>query len=301
MLLKRVLDYRLEVHEEVQGWILLFATVTAIFLFCLPCYCAGLSCTPARKFAQWLGRRLPSFYLFMAGFNFVFMYLVVTWMPDWTFAQYVKTLAKTVASCLKHLLDGASSIAIIAAFCFALAFKDRIAQLFGFDHKTLFRCKVRDCFMCFGERFRPIELGIWKVEDLQSADPFTANNVFIEFFLGYNEPTSTRVHNNAGSGCLIKQVVQLNFDADDDEEVLFIFVKNQKVMGTSVLGRAEITAEKLAEMVRCGRFAGQGGVRWSPEFFPEPISLMPRGKLWLRAAPLDEEGGESLLQELTTC
>eukprot|EP00428_Durinskia_dybowskii_P039030 CAMPEP_0170261620 /NCGR_PEP_ID=MMETSP0116_2-20130129/30691_1 /TAXON_ID=400756 /ORGANISM="Durinskia baltica, Strain CSIRO CS-38" /LENGTH=233 /DNA_ID=CAMNT_0010512685 /DNA_START=182 /DNA_END=883 /DNA_ORIENTATION=+ len=232
-------------------------------------------------------------------FNFVLMFFICTWLPDWTFDQYLAMVLQTTIQSIQHLLDGASSIAIIAAFFFAIVFKDRIAQLFGFDHKTLFRFKLRDCLTCFGSsRFQPIELDIWKVEDLRSDDPFTANNVFVEFYLGYNETMATRVFNNAGSGCLMKQVLQLNFDENDEEETLFIFVRNQKVVGTSELARAEIPTEKLKAMVNSTR----GPVIWSPLQFPEAINMIPRGKLWLRAARVDDaDYNQSFFNELTTC
>ncbi|CAJ1373577.1 unnamed protein product [Effrenium voratum] len=94
-----------------------------------------------------------------------------------------------------------------------VAFKERIALMLGLDHKQIFNCKARDCMSCFtANRFKAIELLIWKVEDLPSADLFAANNVFVEVYLGYNETTRTRVHNNAGSDCIFKESVQLNFD-----------------------------------------------------------------------------------------
>merc|ERR1719460_2086122 len=110
----------------------------------------------------------------------------------------------------------------------------------GVDHKTLFRFKLRD--LCGGSTVRAIEVVLWKVEDLKAASPFLANNVFVEMNLGYNEVMKTRVHNNAGSNCILKESLQLNFDAEEDEEPLFIFVKNQKVMGGSELARLELPA-----------------------------------------------------------
>merc|ERR1719282_26268 len=137
----------------------------------------------------------------------------------------------------KHLLKFAASIVIIVVFCIAVAFKERIALMLGLDHQILFKCKFRDCLHCWsGAYIRPIELYVWKVEDLSSADFFSANNVFLEFYLGHNEPMRTRVHNNAGSSCVVKETMQLNFDEDDDDEILYIFVRNQKVMGKQDLG-----------------------------------------------------------------
>jgi len=285
--INRILDFRFNIDQEFQGWILLFATLTAIWLFCLPCYCAGLSFAPFRRFAAWMQQRLPFFYLTMCCVNAVFMFLILTWLPDWTYLDYIKTVLSFAGWTASHLMQFATSIAMIAAFCIAVAFKDRIALMLGIDHKTLFKCKVRDCLNCWSTaRFRPIEVSIWKVEDLTSADLFSANNVFVEFFLGYNEKVTTRVHNNAGSGCLVKETLQLNFDEDDDEETLFIFVRNQKVVGAQELARAEIPTEKLKHMVSQGRMTE---LRWDANCFKEPVQLIPRGKLWMRAVPLDDE------------
>merc|ERR1712217_918097 len=114
----------------------------------------------------------------------------------------------------------------------------------------------------------------------------SSNNVFVEIFFGYNEPMSTRVHNNAGSGGILKEVIQVNFDEEDDEETLFIFVRNQKVMGTQELARAEITTEALKKMIKENRGLD---MRWDEGSFKQPISLIPRGRLWLKALPFHEE------------
>lgn len=297
-LIKSIKDFRINIDPEFQGWILCFATVTAVFFFCLPCYCAGLSFAPSRKFAQWLSQRLPYFYAFMSIFNLVFIYLVVEWLPDWTMTAYIQALMKACVGGGQKLIGCATSILIIAAFCIVVAFKDRIAQLLGFDYQTVFRFKLRDCTCFGGSRFRPIELAVWKVEDLRSQDPFSANNVFVEFYLGYNEKVATRVHNNAGSSCTLKELMQLNFDENDEEETLYIFVKNQKVVGTFELARAEISALELRDMVHR---AGTNHLRWSSDcFLAKP--LIPRGTLYLRASPImDEDHNRSLVAELTAC
>lgn len=238
----------------------------------------------------------------MAMLNLVFIFLVVKWLPDWTMKNYLQALLKCTIGAIQHLQKVATSIAIIVAFCFAVAFKDRIAQLLGFDHATLFRFKVRDCLTCLcPNRFQPIEISAWKVEDLVAADPFSANNIFVEFFLGYNEPMKTRVHNNAGSECHIKERIQLNFDEDDEEETLYIFVRNQNIVGNSELARAELSTQKLKGIVREAATRGEF-VRWSPEFFGDPIPLIPRGRLWMRAAPLmDDELKPSFFNDMTAC
>lgn len=298
--MEAVTDFRLDIDAEYQRWILVFATVTAVFLFCLPCYCAGLSYAPARKFAVWLSQRLPSFYTAMALFNLTFLSLVINCLPGWTLADYLMAIIQGTVTGIQHLLDCASSIAIIIAFAIVVAFKDRLAQLFGFDHKTLFRFKIRDLLSCLGpSRFIPIEIAIWKVDDLPAADPFSANNVFVEFFLGYNEPCRSRVHNNAGNGCFLKEKLQLNFDGEDQEETLYVFVRNQKIVGNSELARAELNPELVKGLLQ--RRAGNSEMKWNDQYFPVPIQLIPRGKLWINATTVDDEILQDSAFNLTQC
>jgi len=287
---RQILDFRINMDEEYQGWILLFATLTAFWLFCIPCYCAGLSFSAARKCASYISQRLPYFYLIMCIFNATFIYLVVTWLPDWTPKDYVKTMAKLMLWLAKHLYKFMSSIVIIGAFCFAVAFKDRIALLLGLDHKTLFRCKFRDFITCgSAARFRPVEVVIWKVEDLASATIFSANNIFLEAFLGYNESMRTRVHNNAGSGCIMKETLQLNYDEDDEDEHFYLFARNQTVTGSKELARMEVSNASVKAMeMESAKKANGREVRWEEEFFTE-YKLVPRGCVWLRVQPVDDD------------
>lgn len=305
-LVKTVLDYRLDIDPEYQSWILIFSTITCLWIFFLPCYCGGLSSPLARKFAAWLRGRLIFFYIFAAGLNMMIMYLVTTWLPDWTPEDYAHCCIMFAKFMAKNLVKFATSIVIIAAFLFVIVFKDRIMLVLGLDHRSLFKCKFRDVISCWsGARFRPIELTIWKVEELAASSLFSGNNVYIEVFLGYNESLRTRVHNNAGSRCVIKEAMQLNYDEDDDEETLYIFVKNQKVMGGAELGRIELQPEqvKKVEEDSKGKLHHPSELRWTEEHFIER-TLMPGGKIWFRIGPVDE-GDEysagAYMKELTTC
>lgn len=299
-MIKSILDFRLNIDDEFQGWILLFVTITIVWLLCLPCYCAGLSFAPARRFAAWLSGQLPVFYIFMGAFTVAWLFLVLKWLPDWNFPRYMQVVLAFFGFLVGHVLKYATSVAMIAAFCVAVTFKDRIALILGLDHTTLFKCKMRDCLTCWNpHRFKPIELNVWKVEDLFSGDLFAANNVYVEFYLGYNEPVRTRVHNNAGSGCLLKESLQVNYDEGDEDEKLFIFVRNQQVMGAWELARAELPSQKLRELLRD---SSRGPLQWEAGVFGEPISLHPRGRLWLRASPVTEEDYVvgTLMQDLVT-
>jgi len=230
------------------------------------------------------------FYATVFCFDVVLMYMVVNWLPDWTFAQYVKTCIKLAAFVAGNMANWASSLAIIIAAGVVVAFKDRFLLLLGLDHRTLFKCKFRDVFSCWtGNRFRAIELMIWKVEDLQSSELFSANSVYVEVYFGYNESMKTRVHNNAGNDCVLKETVQLNFDEDDDDEHMFVFVRNQKVVGGSELGRLELKAEQVADIERANKAAPfpDGHVRWQDEHFVQR-RLIPRGTIWFRVNAVED-------------
>lgn len=214
------------------------------------------------------------------------LFLVITWLPDWKPADYVKTGLRFALFMAKNAMKFMTSIAFIVVFVFVVTFKDRIFKLMGMDHKTVFRFKLRDLFG--GKSTRAIELNIWKVEDLPAASLLAPNNVFVEVHLGYNEPMKTRVHNNAGSNCFMKESLQLNFDENEDEEPLYLFVKNQKVMGAGELGRMELKADDLHKIEK--ECSASRSWQWGEQDFGKfKKPLMPRGYIWFRVAPIEEE------------
>jgi hypothetical protein len=211
-------------------------------------------------------------------------------MPDWTFVDYIKVVAKTAGFLAKNAMKFAVSIAIIVVFVVVVAFKDRFLKVAGLDNKTLFRFKIRDVFGA--GNLRAIEIQILKVEDLENKSMFAPNNVFVETTLGYNEPMKTRVHNNAGTTCTIKETLQLNFDDEEDEEVLFIYVKNQKVVGSAEIGRIELSAETIVQIEKeCGK--PDGGDPWNPKKFISR-NLMPRGRIHFRINAVEDEDANAL-------
>jgi len=297
-MVKKVMAYRLDVDEEFQGWILVFSTMTCFWLMLLPCYCAGLKSTCARRCAQKIALRPKMFYIFMFVVCNVLMYLIVTWLPDWEYADYLKAVSSTLKAVLGTMLHSIESIAIILVAVFCIAFKDRIAMMLGVDHKQIFRVKTRDVMSCFqGSRFQMLELAFLRVEDLSAGDMFQANNVFIEVWMGYNEGLKTRVHNNAGSACVLRQTLQLNYDEADEDEQLLILVKNQKMIGAGELGRLTLPAEKIRTVVEgCAGKPG-GNSNWGDDKSFHVEDLLPRGRIYFTLKPCDEEShaSESML------
>jgi len=83
--------------------------------------------------------------------------------------------------------------------------------------------------------------------------------------------------------------------------MLTIFVRNQKMVGSAELARAEIMTDKLRAWLRL-HASGQP-VEWEELEF-ERVDLIPRGTIWLSARPLAEDGILEEMQsfnDFTTC
>ena len=84
-----------------------------------------------------------------------------------------------------------------------------------------------------------------QVDDLPSGPMLKPNDVFVECHLGSNEPCRTRVHNNAGSNCIIKETFQLNVDLNRPEATMSLFIKDQSLIASSVLARLSLSTKEL--------------------------------------------------------
>ena len=85
--------------------------------------------------------------------------------------------------------------------------QDRIQLLLGVDPANFIRLRSSDIFCCGTDTSRPIEVLIWKVEDIRSAVPVTSNNLYTEVVYGFNGNMCTRVHNNCGSNAIFRSAV----------------------------------------------------------------------------------------------
>lgn len=272
------MSFRLNIDTEYQGWILMFATLTAVWVYCLPCYCAGLQMECCRKFATKIQQRLPQFLLLATGFNAVMMFLVVKWLPDWEITDYIKACLGAALFLAKNAAKMMVSIAFIVVFVFMLCFKENILKLLGMETKTFFRFKLRDMFS--GASQKAIEIKIHEIKDLQAASLLAPNNVFVEVSLGYNETMKTRVHNNAGSNVKMNETIQLNFDPEEEEDPLFIAVKHQKVLGAGDLGRLEMKNTDLTKILEDCRQSHDT---------PVEVKLLPRGTLLFSIVEVKED------------
>eukprot|EP00439_Symbiodinium_sp_Y106_P071800 s109_g13.t1 len=78
---------------------------------------------------------------------------------------------------------------------------------------------------------------------------------------------------------------------DDDEEKLFLFVQNQKVMGAQELARVEISSTAMKKLLKDSeKLKGpQQVLQWDSNYFPTSFPLIPRGQIWITAVPVEDE------------
>merc|ERR1712217_797134 len=180
-----------------------------------------------------------------------------------------------------------------------MGFRERIALVSGMEHVTVFRFNWRD-LLGLQSKKRPVEIFIWKVEGLRSSErKLKANDVYVECHMGHNEPMRTRVHNNAGSACFIRESFQLNIDENSAGTLMTLLVKDQALVGSSELGRLMLSTRELI-----GIEDQPGKRRWTSftysEAFFEALGLSPSGKIWIAIAPVEDGDSDEkapLIQE----
>mmetsp|Transcript_44927 Transcript_44927/g.106663 ORF Transcript_44927/g.106663 Transcript_44927/m.106663 type:complete len:341 (+) Transcript_44927:57-1079(+) len=301
--------FRLDVDVEYQDWILIGMTAVVLFFWCLPCLCGRMRNPCSRKFTSWVYTRLHTFFCIVSYLNLVIIMFVVGVLPDWSVNQYVEYVAMGISWILEHMVKMIRCAAILAAFFLLFKFRERILVAAGLEHVTVFRFNWRDlCGGAFAGRRRPIEVFIWKVEDVNSSagKVFKPNDLFVECHLGYNEPMRTRVHNNAGSSCVIKESFQVNMDESASSELMTVLVMDQALIHSSELARLSLSTREV-----CGiedktgkRVKSYEDFEYSDKYFAK-LSMMPRGEIWLAIAPVSQDDEEAPLtsneDSLVTC
>jgi len=137
-----------------------------------------------------------------------------------------------------------------------------------------------------------VEVFIWKLEDLQApaGKAYKPSDIFVECHLGDNEPMRTRVHNNAGTSCVIKESFQMNINESDTSSLMTLFVKDQGMITGTEMARLMLSTREV-----CGIEDQTGkrrvGFTYSDESFV-PLSLVPRGKIYLAIAPVEDNDEE---------
>jgi hypothetical protein len=137
--------------------------------------------------------------------------------------------------------------------------------------------------MC--SRQRTLELFVWKAEDLPGADILKPNDVFLQVNFSYNGSAKTRVHNNVGAKCTFRESIQLNFDENDEESKMTVWVCNQDSLTSSTIGMRVFSNAEVRQLLMSSS-SSTGFTEWNDAYFEE-INLNPAGKVWLRLADVD--------------
>lgn len=278
---------RLDIPTEYQDWILVSVSILLVVLWCLPCLCGKLRNSCARKFTQYIYTRLNIFFWTVTYINLAILMLTLGCLPDWTMNEYMHYLLLFVTWVLIHLKKMIISAAIIGGFFFITKFQEKIRIAAGLEHITVIHFNWRE-MLGFSLKKRPVELFVWKVEDLQgsSGKVYKPNDIFCECHLGDNEPMRTRVHNNAGTSCIVKESFQMNINENDTGCLMTLFVKDQTLVMSTELARLTLSTREI-----CG-IEDQTGKRKVDFTYSEDsfvcLSLLPRGKIWLAIAPVED-------------
>ncbi|CAJ1343617.1 unnamed protein product, partial [Effrenium voratum] len=287
--------FRLDIDTEYQDWILLAVCILVTCIWCLPCICGRLSCRCGRSFSSLVYKRLHTYFLFATYLNVFLLLLTIAVLPDWTVNEFSVYFVTFIDWVLVHVQKLITSLSILFCFYLVFRFRHRIALATGMEHITVIRFSWRDCvgqWFGLGVRKRPIEVFVWKVQELQSASSKITkpNDLFVECHMGFNEPMRTRVHNNAGSQAVIRESFQINIDELAPDTLMTLLVKDQSLLVSSEVARVTLSTREL-----CG-IEDQTGKRrstfnYSEECFIE-LPMSPDGKIWMAVAPVDDCGDE---------
>lgn len=282
--------FRLDIDVEYQDWLLIVACCVMIACCLIPCICGRMRNWVSKKFSSWVYTRLHIFFCTITYINLMILMTTITVLPDWTLNTFFQHLIKFFMWFLEYMEHVITSAMILIGFYLLYKFFDRISYATGLEHVTFFRWSWRE-FIGLGVKRRPIELFVWKITDLRSATSkvMKANDIFLECMFGANEPMRTRVHNNAGTGCQIKESFQLNLDQGALNTTMTLLVKDQTMVASTELARVKVSTRELL----C--IEDQTGKRHSEFMYDEEyfvrLSLMPQGNIWIALSPV-EDGNE---------
>jgi len=211
------------------------------------------------------------------------------------FFRFVEMVTKAI--------DIGYKLCIATAALFALGvlwkFKDRILEAMGVENPSHYCGSASDWATCWSmKRFQPVELFIYKVEDIPSAALHTNNDLYVEVQHGYNVGVRTRVHHQAGHTCSFKETMAINFDPYDSEATLTLTVRHQNVLGGEDISQVQLGAQQILSLKEPGpiqanvtNWGGSSNTQAAIKACKQ-IDLVPAGKIWLRFNDtVDEEVG----------
>jgi len=281
--------FRLDIATEYQDWILVGVCCLLLGLWCIPCICGKMRNKGSRKFTAWIYTRLNVFFWTVTYLNLVILMFTIGILPDWTVNEFFFYLTLFISWILIHLKKMITSVAIMAAFFLLLRFNDRIRMAAGLDHVQMIHFNWREV-LGLSVKKRPVEIFIWKVEDLHSASTAKGlvkpNDVYVECHLGDNEPMRTRVRNNGGTSCAIRESFQLNMNENESSTLMTLLVKDQAMLLNTEIARLMLSTRELCSIEdQTGKRRTQ--FTWGEESFV-CLNLSPSGRIWLAISPVED-------------
>jgi len=281
--------FRLDIDVEYQDWILVGVSFFLVSLWTLPCVCGRMRKKCSREISIYLYTRLHTFFRCVTCFNLIALMFTIAVLPDWSGNEYLYYLLMFIKWVLLRMKKIVVSSAILVGFILVFKFQAKLRTAAGMDHVSLIHFNWKE-FLCINVKKRPIELYLWKVEDLHATKLYKAQDIFIECHFGENEPMRTRVHNNAGTSCEIKESFQMNMNESDTGALMTLLVKDQSMIGSTELAKLTLSTREICS-VEDATGKRKNTFRWIQDDFVE-MSMLPHGKILLAIAPVCEEDDE---------
>ena len=154
-------------------------------------------------------QRILGYYI-IAAFACLIVLAVASFMtPNLSLSKIFYGVLHTIEAALDNVHSLIQTLFNISALLFVFRFRDRIYSFIGID-RPMFRTDWRDLLTCWSmARLRPIEITIWKVQDLANNLSISKNDLYAEFRLGFNEPATTRVHKGVTSEVVFNENCQV--------------------------------------------------------------------------------------------
>jgi len=251
--------------------------------------CGKLRNKTSKRFTAWIYTRLNIFFWTVTYLNLVILMLTIGVLPDWTVNEFVFWFTLFISWILIHLKKMITSAGILAAFFLLFRFHERIRMAAGLEHITVIHFNWRE-WCGLGIKKRPVELFIWKVEDLHQSSGskglIKPNDIFVECHLGDNEPMRTRVRNNGGTSAIIRESFQLNMNESETSTLMTLLVKDQTMLINMELARLMLSTRELCSIEdQTGKRRTQ--FTWGEESFV-CCNLSPHGRIWIAIAPVED-------------
>mmetsp|Transcript_31629 Transcript_31629/g.69296 ORF Transcript_31629/g.69296 Transcript_31629/m.69296 type:complete len:355 (+) Transcript_31629:34-1098(+) len=289
--------FRLDIDTQFQDWILVGMSVAVVMLWMLPVL-AG-QCRDVRlcsSFQKWTHMHSQTWMCLITLLNLVVIFNTVNVLPDWTMDSYIRYCFRFFWWWVEHLPKFLISFAILLVLYILWMFKDRVVTALGIDYLTFVRFpSFTDILTLKPIRSKystvPVELLIWKVDEVQAASWVGVNSVFVEAHLGLNQPVSTRIYHNLGNKGELKATLQLNLDLTEKAQ-LWIIVKAAAFPASQEIARLEKPIEVEELKHRLKESTDAENFEWNEgHFFAQ--TLEPSGQIWVRLSRLPAASDDS--------